>query len=695
MTAAVQTSAHRFCVAPMMDWTDRHCRFFHRQLTARALLYTEMVTAQAVRHGDRARLLGFDPREAPVALQLGGSDPGLLADAARWGQDFGYAEVNLNVGCPSDRVQEGRFGACLMAEPGLVADCVAAMRGAVSIPVTVKCRIGIDDQDSEVALEHFISTVASAGCQTFIVHARKAWLRGLSPKENREIPPLDYDRVYRLKSVHHYLNIILNGGISSHEFREKTPRNCGWRYARPNCLPAALEPCFRRSRGVRPPGAGRHPRRGGRPHAAVYRCGIGARHLALPDHPPHARALSWRTRRSSVAPHSLRRFASNWGRTWSHRQGARLRGAPCAGVRRRMRPRYLLCTLIFMLCLFIASPRAQTVDCVGDDWAGERICADPDLRERDQHLAARLLQVIEATRKKTLRSLIQAAQEDWAATLDTCRSAADPKPCLTRRIARRVDALTLLWRLMAGPSLPPDPARTCASGERAKRTEACLNSFLAAADVGYSLIAEAFELSLATVNIQGTGPDGGAEANKAAEAFRDYRTAACAVRALSPMVEAKEGSIIACEAALTLRESADLIRLMGRNHHWSENLGEYAPAIRACFDRLRDQDVAPRVIDILPREEGERSIRILGSRGGYDCVAIGQTVSGIEPVPVEDGRAGAGDAIFVPVAGTRAPDELLATPLGGEAACYDVAAAIVAPTRLSGWIATSRCAEGF
>jgi tRNA-dihydrouridine synthase A len=205
----------------MMDWTDRHCRFFHRQLTARALLYTEMVTAQAIRHGDRARLLGFDPREAPVALQLGGSDPALLADAARWGEDFGYCEINLNVGCPSDRVQEGRFGACLMAEPGLVADCIATMRQAVSVPVTVKCRIGIDDQDSEAPLEAFISTVASAGCRTFIVHARKAWLKGLSPKENREIPPLDYDRVYRLKSIHHGLNIIINGGISSHDYVKK------------------------------------------------------------------------------------------------------------------------------------------------------------------------------------------------------------------------------------------------------------------------------------------------------------------------------------------------------------------------------------------------------------------------------------------------------------------------------------------
>ncbi|MFO0993959.1 MAG: hypothetical protein U1E67_18725 [Hyphomicrobiales bacterium] len=357
-------------------------------------------------------------------------------------------------------------------------------------------------------------------------------------------------------------------------------------------------------------------------------------------------------------------------------------------------PRFL-CTLMFLFGLMAAPAHAQTVDCVGDDWATDRICADPELKELDQRLAARLGQVLEATRKKTLRSLIGTAQEDWAATLDTCRSAGDPKPCLTRRMVRRLDALTLLWRLLAGPSLPPDPARTCASGDRAKRTEACLDSFLAAADVGYSLISDAFELSLATVNIQATGPDGGASANKAAEAFRDYRTAACAVRALSPMVVAGKGSVVACEAALTLRETADLIALMGRDRHWSENLIDHAPAIRSCLDRLRDQDVELRVIDIRPREEGEFAVRVLGSRGGYDCVAIGETVSDIEAVSLKDGRAGSGDAIFVPVAGTRAPQDLLAAPLGSEAACYDIDAAIVAPARLSGWIATSRCADGF
>ena len=201
----------------MMDWTDRHCRVFHRQLTKRALLYTEMVTADAVIRGDRGRLLGFSSEEHPIALQLGGSDPGKLAEAARICADLGYDEINLNVGCPSDRVQEGRFGACLMAEPQLVADCFAAMHAEVSVPVTVKCRIGIDDQDEEADFQRFIDIVASAGCTTFVVHARKAWLNGLSPKENREIPPLDYGRVYRLKSARPDLEIVLNGGIETLE----------------------------------------------------------------------------------------------------------------------------------------------------------------------------------------------------------------------------------------------------------------------------------------------------------------------------------------------------------------------------------------------------------------------------------------------------------------------------------------------
>ncbi len=201
----------------MMDWTDRHCRVFHRTLTRHALLYTEMVTALAIKHGDREKLLGFDQIEQPLALQLGGSDPALLAEASKIGEDFGYSEINLNVGCPSDRVQGGHFGACLMAEPQLVADCIAAMQHAVKIPVTVKCRIGIDDQDEEQALQSFVETVAAAGCNTFIVHARKAWLQGLSPKENREIPPLNYDRVHRLKKSLPQLTILLNGGLETLE----------------------------------------------------------------------------------------------------------------------------------------------------------------------------------------------------------------------------------------------------------------------------------------------------------------------------------------------------------------------------------------------------------------------------------------------------------------------------------------------
>lgn len=199
----------------MMDWTDTHCRVLHRLLTRRALLYTEMVTADAVLRGDRNRLLGFDASEHPVALQLGGSDPSLLAEASRIAEDFGYDEVNLNVGCPSDRVQSGRFGACLMQEPGLVADCVAAMKKSVAVPVTVKCRLGVDDQDPEESLRAVIAMCAAAGATRFAVHARKAWLQGLSPKENRDVPPLDYALVYRVKRENPSLAIILNGGIQT------------------------------------------------------------------------------------------------------------------------------------------------------------------------------------------------------------------------------------------------------------------------------------------------------------------------------------------------------------------------------------------------------------------------------------------------------------------------------------------------
>src|ERR1700692_3782868 len=205
----------KFSIAPMMDWTDRHCRVFHRAMTRRARLYTKILTTGAILHGDRRRLLGFDVCEHPVALQLGGSDPRDLATAAKIGEDFGYDEINLNVGCPSDRVKDGRFGACLMAEPALVAACIEAMKRAVQIPVTVKCRIGIDDQDPEIALDALARGVIAAGADALIVHARKAWLNGLSPKENRDIPPLDYDRVYPLRRALPGVPIIINGGIAS------------------------------------------------------------------------------------------------------------------------------------------------------------------------------------------------------------------------------------------------------------------------------------------------------------------------------------------------------------------------------------------------------------------------------------------------------------------------------------------------
>jgi tRNA-dihydrouridine synthase A len=204
----------------MMDWTDRHCRRLHRGLSRRARLYTEMLTAEAVIHGDPARLLAFDPAEHPVALQLGGSDPARLVMAARIGEDFGYDEINLNVGCPSDRVQSGRFGACLMAEPALVAECMAAIAAAVRVPATVKCRIGVDDQDPEASLFGLVDACAAAGVTVFAVHARKAWLKGLSPKQNREIPPLDYPLVWRLKRERPQLTIVINGAIGSLEDAE-------------------------------------------------------------------------------------------------------------------------------------------------------------------------------------------------------------------------------------------------------------------------------------------------------------------------------------------------------------------------------------------------------------------------------------------------------------------------------------------
>jgi tRNA-dihydrouridine synthase A len=224
MTRAAQFAqtrrAARLSVAPMMDWTDRHCRYVHRLLSKNALLYTEMVTAPAVIHGDRERLFGFDPAEHPVALQLGGSDPTQLAEACRIAADYGYDEINLNVGCPSDRVQSGSFGAVLMESPGLVADCVAAMIAASPVEVTVKCRIGVDNQLPEEILPEFLSRVASAGVNRFTIHARKAWLQGLSPKENREVPPLDYDLVLAMKETFPHLHLSINGGIGSLEAAE-------------------------------------------------------------------------------------------------------------------------------------------------------------------------------------------------------------------------------------------------------------------------------------------------------------------------------------------------------------------------------------------------------------------------------------------------------------------------------------------
>jgi len=224
MTRAAQFAetrcSARLSVAPMMDWTDRHCRYVHRLLSRNALLYTEMVTAPAVIHGDRERLLGFDPAEHPVSLQLGGSDPAQLAEATRIAADYGYDEINLNVGCPSDRVQSGSFGAVLMENPPLVADCVAAMIAASPVEVTVKCRIGVDDQVPEEILPEFLSRVAAAGVNRFTIHARKAWLQGLSPKENREVPPLDYDLVFAMKEVFPHLHLSINGGIGSLEAAE-------------------------------------------------------------------------------------------------------------------------------------------------------------------------------------------------------------------------------------------------------------------------------------------------------------------------------------------------------------------------------------------------------------------------------------------------------------------------------------------
>ena len=206
---------HKFCVAPMMDKTDRHCRYFHRLMSKRAFLYTEMLHSNAVIRGNKELLLKYNPKEHPLALQLGGSDPGQLGEASAISEEFGYTEVNLNVGCPSSKVQKGKFGAVLMKEPKLVASCINKMKKSTNIPVTVKCRIGVDNMNTDKHLDHFVEEVSSAGCDTFIIHARKAWLSGLSPKDNREIPPLDYQRVYKLKDSFPNINFVINGGIKS------------------------------------------------------------------------------------------------------------------------------------------------------------------------------------------------------------------------------------------------------------------------------------------------------------------------------------------------------------------------------------------------------------------------------------------------------------------------------------------------
>ncbi len=284
----------RFAIAPMMEWTDRHCRFFHRLLTRRALIYTEMITTGAVLRGDRGRLLAYDPAEHPVALQLGGSDPQKLAECARIAADLGYDEINLNVGCPSDRVQEGRFGACLMAEPALVGDCVAAMTAAVGVPVTVKCRIGIDEQDPERALDTLTHAVRQAGVAALIVHARKAWLAGLSPRENRDVPPLDYDRVYRLKAAHPDLPIVINGGITdldqaaAHLARVDGVMMGRAAYQEPWRLLGVDPILFGRGCilfGAQGSGRGTH---------SLYRARARARHAASCDHTARARAVSRR-----------------------------------------------------------------------------------------------------------------------------------------------------------------------------------------------------------------------------------------------------------------------------------------------------------------------------------------------------------------------------------------------------------------
>jgi tRNA-dihydrouridine synthase A len=304
----------RLCVAPMMDWTDRHCRVFHRYIAPDALLFTEMVTAEAVLHGDLDRLLGHDPVEHPLVLQLGGSHPDRLAAAVKRAADWGFAEINLNVGCPSDRVQSGRFGACLMAEPALVADCCAAMMAVTDLPVTVKCRIGIDDMDPEAGLDDFVDQVAAAGVGVFYLHARKAWLSGLSPKENRDIPPLDYGRAARLAGRRRDLAIILNGGLDNlAAVGQVAPEFAGVMlgraaYRTPYILAEITESLFGR--------------------AAPTRAAIAG---LMADYADHMTATG--TRLHSITRHMLGLYAGQRGaRYWRRQLGEEARLAPDAGA---------------------------------------------------------------------------------------------------------------------------------------------------------------------------------------------------------------------------------------------------------------------------------------------------------------------------------------------------------------------------
>ena len=313
----------RFCVAPMMDWTDRHCRYFHRILSRRARLYTEMLAVGAVLHGDRARLLRFDAAEHPVALQLGGSKPVELAAAARIGADYGFDEINLNIGCPSGRVQSGAFGACLMREPELVGECVAAIKARVKIPVTVKCRTGVDEQDPETALGRLAERVVAAGCDALIVHARKAWLKGLSPKDNRNVPPLDYGLVRALKQRFPKVPVVLNGGLSTlAEMRAELDHVDGGdggarRLSEPGAAPRCRCGAFRR-------GSPRRPGRGGRGFHSLCRGAACRRRSASCDDATSPGAFQWLPRCSRVAA------GSRGGGGETRRGHAALCARPCS-----------------------------------------------------------------------------------------------------------------------------------------------------------------------------------------------------------------------------------------------------------------------------------------------------------------------------------------------------------------------------